>query len=221
MEVLPRRRNEPTESRPDREETRVALADSARTLSVEPATLAEQAQTAREHMVELLAEVDDEIMEAWVRNEDLDSQKIREALRRCCLSGKAVPVLCGSALKNFGVQALLDAVILYLPSPLERPALSGTSDDGEKTAIALQTDGPLLSLAFKVTHDVHRGQMVHLRAFRGTLESPRHPLMNVTKGKKELPTALFRVMADDSVLIERVETGDIFAAVSAYNAAPT
>jgi elongation factor G len=187
------------DSRPTRDELRrvVSAADVCSSVS-----------RARERLVEVLADVDDDVMEAWVGGEEVGAAAVKAALRRATVAGLVVPVLCGSALKNTGVQALLDAVVDYLPSPSERASIDVTA------ARPVRVGGDLLALAFKVTHDAHRGQLVYMRAFCGELASPsRVPLFNVSKGRKEVPTALLRVMADDAVDASAISTGDIFAAV--------
>lgn len=187
------------ESRPSKEETRVSL---------DPESLDSKVAAARERLVENLAEVDDDVMEAWLGGEKLTTAQLRSAVRRAAIACKVVPVLCGSALKNTGVPALLDAVVEYLPSASERQTIDVTS------ARPVREHGDLLALAFKVTHDKHRGQMVYMRAFCGGLDRETSPpLFNVSNGKKELPTGLLRVMADTATDAGQISTGDIFAAV--------
>jgi elongation factor G len=185
-------------SRPTRHEARTSIpGDRVREGDLE----------ARALLVEALADVDDAIMEAWVTEEHVDSAALKSALRRATVAGAIVPVLCGAALKNTGVQALLDAVVDYLPCPTDRESINVS-----EIRPPVQ-DADLLALAFKVTHDGHRGQMVFLRAFCGGLEAQSSvPLLNISNGKKEVPTALLRVMADSVEDAGRIETGDIFAA---------
>lgn len=187
------------DSRPTRKEHRVAL---------DPQSLDAGVARAREELVEGLAEVDDDIMEAFVAGEDIAASRLKNALHRATVARSVVPVLCGSALKNTGVQALIDAIVDYLPSPEDRATIDVTSER------PVRKDGDLLALAFKVTHDKHRGRMVYLRAFCGGLDHQGNlPLFNVSNGCKELPTSLLRVMADDTIDAGRISTGDIFAAV--------
>lgn len=188
------------QSMPPRVEARAPLRED------EDAGLWAAAADARERMVEALADVDDHVMAAWVAGESLDAPALSAALRRATLSAAAVPVLCGSALGCTGVHAVLDAVVDYMPSPIDRKSIDVS------VARPPTETGDLLALAFKVTHDVHRGRMVYMRAFCGSMEAcEKLPLLNVSNGKKEIPTALLRVMADSVMDAGDVGIGDIFA----------
>lgn len=177
-----------------------------------------QIDSAAEQLVETCAEVDDDIMDAWVGGSSVGGDLIQKAIREACIQRSLVPVLCGSSLKEIGVQSLLDSILSFLPSPLERgPFHASAITDGADTQVFASDHekSPFLAYAFKVTHDKHRGRMVLLRALSGRLES-RSPFLNTTKGKREQPTRLLRILADKYEEVESVETGDIFAAVR-YN----
>jgi elongation factor G len=214
MEVVLRATTDGSDSRPGRDEPRAQFGAGICIPGVDIGTLIQSASAARDDLVETLAEVDDSIMNVWINGDELDSTQLRQAIRRASLRQTLVPVVCGSSLKNFGIPALLDAIVNYLPSPLERPPVFGKSTEHGKVPIDLVDNGPLLALAFKVTHDRHRGQLVHMRAFRGNLTETGAPFMNLSSGKKEVPTCLLRVMADDAVAVHEIGIGDIFAAVS-------
>lgn len=202
-----------SESRPTKEESRedVSISDAARWNP----QIMHQARSAREHLVETVAGVDDELFEVWANGEDISGDTLVAAIRRACISRAVVPVFCGSSLKNCGVQALMDAAVALLPSPSERPALVGEHMNGELVELARgEVNCSFLAMAFKVTHDKHRGRLVYLRSFRGSLDGTKQKLVNVSNGKKEVPTALLRIMADQVEQISSVEPGDIFAAVS-------
>lgn len=166
-----------------------------------------------EDIVESLAECCDEVMSLWLEGNAIPRDKVLKALRQACLDGKVVPVLCGSSLKGIGVESLLDSVIKYLPSPLDRAPVTAFSNDGVETLVPASSSSPFLAYAFKVTHDRHRGRMVHLRVFCGGLKDFRQPFLNTTKHQRELPTKILRVLADRYMEIDEVGTGDIFAAV--------
>ncbi|PRQ02284.1 Elongation factor G [Enhygromyxa salina] len=177
-----------------------------------------EAAAAREAMIEALAEVDDEVMDTFVGEgaEALSVDDIRAGLRRVTLSLRAFPVLCGSALKNRGIQPLLDAVVHYLPSPLDVPPveaeLTSGSKAGELVVRKPEPDEPLLALAFKVVQDSHRGPVVMFRVYSGVLHV-KDQLYNVAKDKKERVNKLLLVLASKTEEIEEVGPGNIAAAV--------
>lgn len=174
-------------------------------------------QNSVETLVETVAGVNDDVMALWLDGIAIPQNVMLSALRQACIEGTLVPVLCGSSLRGIGVEPLMDSVIKYLPSPLERSPVKALSKDGREVTVPASGRSPFLAYAFKVTHDKHRGRMVHLRAFSGALEEFRRPFLNTTKAKKELPTKLLRVLADKYVEIDGIATGDIFAAVSQSN----
>lgn len=178
--------------------------------------------SAAELLVETCADINDDIMDAWVAGNPVGRDLIQNAIREACIRRSLVPVLCGSSLKEIGVQSLLDSILSFLPSPLERaPFEASTVADGTDTHILASDheNAPFLAYAFKVIHDKHRGRMVLLRALSGRLET-RPPFLNTTTGKKEQPTRLLRILADKYEEVESVETGDIFAAVRLFASSP-
>ncbi|EDM76438.1 elongation factor G [Plesiocystis pacifica SIR-1] len=178
----------------------------------------EDATLAREAMIEALADVDDEIMEVFLgeATDSLSVEDIRAGLRRATLSLKGFPVLCGSALKNRGVQLLLDAVIHYLPSPLDMPPveaeITAGRGQGDRVIREADPDGPLLALAFKLVQDSHRGAVVLFRVYSGTLRA-KDQVLNVTRDRKERVNKLLLVLASKTEEIDAVGPGNIAAAV--------
>lgn len=166
-----------------------------------------------ERLVEQVAGVSDEVMSLWLEGVHVPRRLLVKALRRACIEGELVPVVCGSSLKGIGVESLMDSVIKYLPSPIERSPVRALSVGSTEISVQMSTSSPFLAYAFKVTHDKHRGRMVHLRAFSGSLSELRQPFLNTTKKEKELPTKLLRVLADKFEEVKSVSAGDIFAAV--------
>ena len=177
---------------------------------------AERAAEARSALIEALAEVDEEIEEAFLADEggELPIDALQAAMRRVTIANKAVVVLCGSALKNKGVQPLLDAVIDYLPSPRDLPPVQAHEvDDEDKLVQRRPIHGdPLLALAFKVLFDPHRGPLVFFRVYSGRLKL-KDALLNVNKGKKERVNRLLQIHANKTTEVDEVSVGDIAAAV--------
>jgi elongation factor G len=178
-----------------------------------PPELREGARAARERMIEGLAEVDDHLMEKYVAGTEITTDEIRAAVRKGTIGMKVFPVLCGASFKNKGVQALLDAVIDYLPSPLDIPSVQGinpeTREIEERKAA---DDAPFAALAFKIMNDQHVGQLVFLRVYSGTLESGS-AVYNSTKDRKERVGRLLRMHANKKEEIEAIAAGDIVAAI--------
>ncbi len=178
-----------------------------------PADLVAQAREYREKMIEGLAEVDDHLMEKYVAGSEITTEEIRSAVRKGVIAMKVFPVLCGASFKNKGVQALLDAVVDLLPSPLDIPAVQGinpyTRAIEERKA---SDDEPFAALAFKIMNDQHVGQLVFLRVYSGTLESGS-AVYNSTKDKKERVGRLLRMHANKKEEIEAIAAGDIVAAI--------
>ncbi|MFO7609686.1 MAG: elongation factor G [Candidatus Krumholzibacteriia bacterium] len=178
-----------------------------------PAETAAAAAAARAALVEALGEVDEEIMELFVAERDPTAAQIQAALRRATVAGHLVPVLAGSALKNKGVQKLLDAVVAYLPSPLDRPAIRGVDQDGETGETrAPSDDEPFAALAFKILVDPFAGRLAFLRVYSGTFAAGK-VLLNVNTGKKERIARLLRMHANKREDLAEARTGDIVAAV--------
>ena len=178
-----------------------------------PAEMAEEAESARAEMIEALAEVDEELMELYLAEVEPNVEQLTGALRRATLGGHLVPVCCGSALKNKGVQKLLDAIVDYLPSPLDRPPIVGSGKDGEGEVTRLAGDDELFSaLAFKILADPFAGRLAFLRVYSGRVEAGK-TVLNVTTGKRERITRLLRMHADKREDLQEARTGDIVAAV--------
>ncbi len=178
-----------------------------------PAGMLAEARAARAAMIETLGEVDEEIMELFVAEREPTEEQIHAAVRRATLAGVLVPVLAGSALKNKGVQRLLDAVVAYLPSPLDRPAVRGIDQDGETGEVRQPSDDePFSALAFKILVDAFAGRLAFLRVYSGTFTAGK-VLLNVNTGKKERIQRLLRMHANKREDLAEARTGDIVAAV--------
>jgi len=179
-----------------------------------PKELTEEAREWRTKMIESLADVNDTILERYIENhESIESAEVIEALRNCTVTGHIVPVLCGAALKNKGIQKLIDAVVEFLPSPLEIGPVEGIDPrTGEKLKREPDNEAPLAALAFKIATDTYNGRLVFLRIYSGTLNSGDN-VLNVRTGKRERVNRLFRMHANKQTPIEYVEAGDICAGV--------
>jgi elongation factor G len=181
-----------------------------------PDDYAQAAAAAREKVLEAAAEGSDELMMKYLEGEEMTSDEVRAGLRAAALAYKVVPVLCGSALKNKGVQPLLDAVTHYLPSPLDVPAVRGFAvgdESGEVEIVRGTSDGePFAALAFKIAVDPFVGKLAFFRVYSGTLRSGSY-ILNSTKGKKERVGRILQMHANQRQEIEEVCAGDIAAAV--------
>lgn len=178
-----------------------------------PPEFAEAANGQRSQMIELAAEHDEALMEAFVDDQPVTAEMIRRAIRKGTLENKLNPVLVGSALKYIGVQRLLDAVIAYLPSPIEKPDLIGHKPGNEAKEIAVRCDpkAPLVALAFKITSDSH-GDLSFLRIYQGTLKSGTR-VLNPNRDKRENITRVFEMHANERQILEAAQAGDIVAVV--------
>ncbi|MEX2136806.1 MAG: elongation factor G [Chloroflexota bacterium] len=178
-----------------------------------PAELAEDAATWRDKLVEAVADLDDDIAHRFLEGQEVDADALRRALRAGTLASKIIPVLCGSALKNKGVQPMLDAVIEYLPSPLDVAAVIGTDPrNGEQVTRHADPAEPFAALAFKIAADPFVGKLAFFRVYSGTLKSGSY-VYNATKGEKERIGRLIELHANHREEIESVSAGDIAAAV--------
>jgi elongation factor G len=178
-----------------------------------PANLLEQAKEYREKMLEAVAEYDDQVMEKYLNGHPLTEEEVRRAIRAATISMKVTPVLCGSAFKNKGVQQLLDAVVDYLPSPLDVPPVRGIDPNTEKEVFRKPSDSePFSALAFKLMTDPFAGQVVFFRVYSGTLKTGSS-VLNVTKGTKERVGRLLKMHANKREEIDVAYAGDIVAAV--------
>ena len=178
-----------------------------------PTELQQAAEQGRKKIIELAAEYDEELMDAYVHDNPINIGMIKKAVRKGTLSGKLHPVFVGSALKYIGVQRLLDGVIAYLPSPLDKPDIVGHKPDDESKEILVKCDpkASLVGLAFKITGDVH-GDLHFLRIYQGVLKSGMR-VLNVNRDKKENVTRIFEMHADDRRIISSASAGDIVAVV--------
>jgi elongation factor G len=176
-----------------------------------PDNLKELANEARRHMVEKIAELDDELTMKFLEGEEITVEELKTALRKGVLANKAYPVFAGSSLKNKGVQVLLDAVIDYLPSPADIPAVQAT-DPKNDTVIELpaEDNAPLTALVFKIVTDPYVGRLAYVRIYSGVL-SQGQTVQNSTKGKKERIGRLIRMHADHREDVTEVRAGDIGA----------
>jgi len=178
-----------------------------------PADMREQVKEYREKMIEGLAEVDEHLMEKYVHGQAITPAELKAAVRKGTISMKLFPILCGASFKNKGVQPLLDAVIDYLPSPLDIPPIQGINPETKETEERKAADdAPFAALAFKIMNDQHVGQLVFLRVYSGTLEAGSG-VFNSTKDKKERVGRLLRMHANKKEEVEAVAAGDIAAAI--------
>jgi len=182
-----------------------------------PAEMLAQAREWREKLVEALADLDDGIAHKYLEGEQLSASELRRGLRAGTLGYKIVPVLCGSALKNKGIQPMLDAVIDYLPSPLDVPAVSGL-DPRTGAVVERHTDDaePFAALAFKIAADPYVGKLAFFRVYSGTLKSGSY-VYNSSKGQKERIGRLLQLHANHREDVDSVSAGDIAAAVGLKN----
>ena len=177
------------------------------------AELLEEAQAAREHMLESVVETDDELMEKYFGGEEITEEEIKRAIRTATISGIIVPVLCGTAFKNKGIQPLLDAVVAYLPSPLDVGAVKGIDPKTEEPMERQPSDEEAFSaLAFKILTDPFVGRLSFFRVYSGVLNKGSY-VLNSTKGKKERMGRLLQMHANKREELDVVYSGDIAAAV--------
>ncbi|NUS71995.1 MAG: elongation factor G [Corynebacteriales bacterium] len=176
-----------------------------------PADLKGQADEYRELLLETLAENDDQVMERYLAGETLTVEEIKAGIRRATIAGNLNPVLCGSAFKNKGVQPMLDAVLDYLPSPIDIPAVEGTLQDGE-TPASREPDAevPFSGLAFKVATDQHLGKLTYVRIYSGTLINGSQ-VINSTKDRKERVGKIYQMHANKREELQSASAGDIVA----------
>ncbi|MFI1993249.1 elongation factor G [Actinoplanes sp. NPDC020271] len=176
-----------------------------------PADLVDSATEWREKLIETLADVDDAVMEKYLEGEEVSIDEIKAAIRRATIASKANPVLCGSAFKNKGVQPMLDAVVDYLPSPLDIPAIEGTATDGETPMLRKPSnDEPFSGLAFKIQTDKHLGKLTYVRVYSGTLDSGSQ-VVNSTKDRKERIGKIYQMHANKREERATAQAGDIIA----------
>jgi elongation factor G len=178
-----------------------------------PTHLRDEVAKHREVLLERVAEADDVVATHYLEGEDVSVQELQRALRDATLESKLVPVLCGSALRNKGIQPLLDAVIHYLPSPLEVPPIEGVNPQtGESEKRLVEEDGPFSALAFKIASDPYVGRLAYVRVYSGTLATGSR-MVNSTKERKERAGRLLRMHANRQEDIDAIYAGDIAAVI--------
>jgi len=178
-----------------------------------PAEYRKAVKQARHDMLEHAAEFDEEMMDKYVHDKPVEAELINRAMRKGTLAGKLHPVFCGSALQYIGVQKLLDGVVSYLPSPLEKPAIVAhkPGDEEEKVTVKCDPAGSFVALAFKIVSESH-GDLNFLRIYQGTLKSGSR-VLNVTRDRRENITRIFEMHANDRKILEQACAGDIVAVV--------
>lgn len=179
-----------------------------------PVDLVSASEDARHVLVEKIAETDDDLTMKYLEGEEIAIPELKQALRKAVIAGKVYPAFCGSSLRNKGVQPVLDAVIDYLPSPMEVPAVKGSNPDNPEDFIQLsaEDEAPLTALVFKIVTDPYVGRLAYFRVYSGVLQQGTM-IKNSTKGKKERVGRLIRMYADRREDIEEVRAGDIAAAL--------
>jgi elongation factor G len=177
-----------------------------------PADMQENAKIWREKMLETAAEANEELMNKYLEEGDLSIADIKQGLRMRTINNEIVPMLCGSAFKNKGVQAMLDAVIDYLPSPVDIHAIDGEKENGEKDERHASDDDPFSALAFKIATDPYVGQLIFFRVYSGVVATG-DTIYNPIKGRKERIGRLLQMHANQREEIKEVRAGDIAAAV--------
>jgi elongation factor G len=177
-----------------------------------PAELKDAAKAARDTLLEAVADSDEALMEKYLEGGEIAPGEVHRALRIATLANQVVPVLCGSAFKNKGVQSLLDAVARYLPSPLDKPPVEGVDKNGKEVTRLAADDAPFSALAFKIMTDPFVGSLTFFRVYSGTIESGSY-VYNSTRSKKERIGRLLKMHANKREEIKEVLAGDIAAAV--------
>ena len=178
-----------------------------------PAEYLDQAQEYREKLVEAVAETDEELMMKYLEGEEITNEELKAGIRKATINVEFFPVLCGSAFKNKGVQLMLDAVIDYLPSPLDIPAIKGINPDTDEEETRPASDEePFAALAFKIMTDPFVGRLTFFRVYSGVLQSGSY-VLNTSKGKRERIGRILQMHANTRMEIETVYSGDIAAAV--------
>jgi len=176
-----------------------------------PEAVKQIAEEYRMKLVESVAETDDHLMEKYLEGEELTNEEIGTQLRKGTIAGTIVPLLCGSAFKNKGVQQLLDAVVAYLPAPSEVPPIQGTLSNGEVDVRYADDEAPLSALAFKIMADPY-GRLTFVRVYSGVLQKGSY-VLNSTKDKKERISRLIVLKADDRIEVDELRAGDLGAAL--------
>jgi elongation factor G len=177
-----------------------------------PADLKDKAEEFHNKLVEQCVELDEDTMEKYLEGEEVSVAELKKALRKGTISGDAIPCLCGTAYKNKGIQKLLDAVLEYLPAPIDVPDIEGVDEDGNEVTRRSSDDEPFAALAFKIMTDPFVGKLAFFRVYSGTLNSGSY-VLNANKNKKERVGRILQMHANNRKEIEKVYSGDIAAAV--------
>ncbi|AGF54003.1 elongation factor G [Clostridium saccharoperbutylacetonicum] len=181
-----------------------------------PAEYVEQAEEYRSAMIEAIAETDEELMEKYLEGEELTIEELKNALRKATIANEIYPCICGSSYKNKGVQEMIDGVVDYLPSPLDVPAIKGTTLDGEEDHRNSSDSEPLSALAFKIATDPFVGKLAFTRIYSGVMQSGSY-VLNSTKGKKERIGRLVKMHSNSRSEVESLEAGEIGAVIGLKN----
>ncbi|MDE5952523.1 MAG: elongation factor G [Malacoplasma sp.] len=177
-----------------------------------PADMKKEAEEYRHHMIEEVVNFDDGIMEKYLNGNELTEQDIKKCIRQGVLTAEFFPVVCGTSFKNKGVKALLDAVVDYLPSPIDVPPIKGFKDDGTEVTIKNDDNGPFAALAFKIATDPYVGKLTFIRVYSGTLKKGSY-VLNATKGIKERVSRLVKMHSNNREEIDEICAGDICAVI--------
>ncbi|MGH2414535.1 MAG: elongation factor G, partial [Microcystaceae cyanobacterium] len=180
-----------------------------------PEDLLEVAEEYRLKLIEAVAETDEELLEKYLEGEELTEEEIKQGLRQGTIDGSIVPVLCGSAFKNKGVQLLLDAVVDYLPAPTEVPPIKGVLPDGTEAVRQAGDEQPFSALAFKIAADPY-GRLTFLRVYSGVLQKGSY-IYNSTKDLKERISRLIVLKSNDRIEVDELRSGDLGAAIGLKN----
>lgn len=181
-----------------------------------PADLVDQAEEYRMAMIEAIAESDEELMEKYLEGEELTEDEIMTALRKATIANEIVPCICGSSYKNKGVQQMIDGVVAFLPSPLDIPAVKGTTLEGEEDTREASDEAPMAALAFKIATDPFVGKLAFTRIYSGVMQSGTY-VLNSTKGKKERIGRLVKMHANHREEVESLEAGELGAIIGLKN----
>ena len=177
-----------------------------------PEDMMDEAETYRADMIEKICETDDELLEIYLEGEEPTTEQLKKALRAATINSQIIPVCCGSAYRNKGVQKLLDAVIEYMPAPTDIPDIKGVDEDGNEVTRKSSDDEPFAALAFKIMADPFVGKLAFFRVYSGTMNSGSY-VLNATKNKKERVGRILQMHANKREDLEKVYSGDIAAAV--------
>ena len=177
-----------------------------------PADMKDDAEAYRAEMIEKICETDDDLLEMFLEGEEPSTEQLKKALRKATIETTIIPVLCGSAYRNKGVQKLLDAVIEYMPAPTDIPDIKGTDMDGNEITRKSSDEEPFAALAFKIMADPFVGKLAFFRVYSGTMNAGSY-VLNATKNKKERVGRILQMHANKREDLEKVYSGDIAAAV--------